>query len=565
MATPRAGLVPRSGNPLIDGVLSGAAWNTAASNVITWGTADIYGFGMFWPSPSTAAAVIDYGLREIEKVANLDFVYVGHYADPTFSAGDITFTIADTSLIVAAFGLPFAGLAVFPSVVAGNQFLAALGLTRAQYPQPEGDVLINRDIPTFNTPVSGTEAFATGLHELGHALGLKHPHDSGGLGPYPTFAQLGLKAIDYDIYTVMSYNELNNTWPFAGHPATPMPIDILALQYLYGANTRTATGNDTYFLQDDGVFRTVWDAGGTDTFDASWFAAPNGLRIDLREGAMTFVTSVSGTAIAFNTVIENAVGTIGPDVIIGNRAANRIEGGPGNDHIDGGAGTDTAVYVGGRNEFVVTVQGNAVLVRDTAALFNQGTDTLFNIEFLQFTDTTVSVGLETGGAVGVGQPVTGGLGAGAAAPVYRFYNTHTGVHFYTGSTQERDTVIATLPHFNYEGAAFAIPAAAPSDVIPVYRFYNTAKGVHFYTASASERDHIVASTNDPFLAAFALEGVGLYGFSAPGADTTPLHRFYNDLTGTHFYTASEAERAGIVANPSGNPFLAHMHYEGVAF
>ena len=49
-----------------------------------------------------------------------------------------------------------------------------------------------------------------------------------------------------------------------------MPLDIEALQYLYGANTSTRTGNNTYrWGVNAKLLETIWDAGGVDTIDAS--------------------------------------------------------------------------------------------------------------------------------------------------------------------------------------------------------------------------------------------------------------------------------------------------------
>ena len=38
--------------------------------------------------------------------------------------------------------------------------------------------------------------------------------------------------------------------------------------------------------------------------------------------------------------------------------------------------------------------------------------------------------------------------------IYRFFNTKTGVHLYSNSENERDTIIATNPVFKYEGIAY---------------------------------------------------------------------------------------------------------------
>ena len=122
-------------------------------------------------------------------------------------------------------------------------------------------------------------------------------------------------------------------------------------------------------------------------------------------------------------------------------------------------------------------------------------------------------------------------------PVFRFFNTRTGTHFYTTSTTERDSVIANLPQFSFEGEAFKAASGTSPGLKPVYRFFNTQNGVHFYTISESERDAIVAG-----LPQFKLEGVAYYASQVAGSGLAPLYRFFQPRTGTHFYTASESER-----------------------
>ena len=95
----------------------------------------------------------------------------------------------------------------------------------------------------------------------------------------------------------------------------------------------------------------------------------------------------------------------------------------------------------------------------------------------------------------------------------------------------------------------------PQDIAnAVYRFFNNATGTHFYTASADERDAVIDSG-----ASFVFEGPAFKGVDAsdPGAD--PVFRFFNTQTGVHFYTISTDERDAIVAT------LPEFVLEGVAY
>jgi uncharacterized protein (DUF1800 family) len=139
--------------------------------------------------------------------------------------------------------------------------------------------------------------------------------------------------------------------------------------------------------------------------------------------------------------------------------------------------------------------------------------------------------------------------------VYRFYNRETGTHFYTASVSERDDVIRAFAQFAYEGAAFAALSKPRSDSVPVFRFYNKKTGTHFYTTSESERDGIVA-----YYPQFVYEGAAFHALAAAGTDgRTAVYRFFNRTTGSHFYTASAAERDKVIAT------YAAFVYEGVAF
>jgi hypothetical protein len=151
-----------------------------------------------------------------------------------------------------------------------------------------------------------------------------------------------------------------------------------------------------------------------------------------------------------------------------------------------------------------------------------------------------------------GQPAR--KSATSRVPVFRFFNSGTGAHFFTTSVAERDNIIANVPSFSYEGVAFHTSNAAAFGLSPVHRFLNQQTGVHFYTISETERAHIVAN-----LPQFQYEGVAYYASTLSGTGYVPLFRFFYAARGFHFYTVSEAERNQILAN------LPQYSYEGVGY
>jgi Protein of unknown function (DUF1566)/Repeat of unknown function (DUF5648) len=141
-------------------------------------------------------------------------------------------------------------------------------------------------------------------------------------------------------------------------------------------------------------------------------------------------------------------------------------------------------------------------------------------------------------------------------PVYRFYNGSTGAHFFTTNTTERDTVVNTLsPPFSLEGPAFSVASDFSPGLSPVHRFFNTQTGVHFYTISESERANVVAT-----LPHFNYEGVAYHASQVAGAGLIPFYRFFVPSKGFHFYTANEAEKDNIVSN-----LAATYSFEGVGY
>jgi Peptidase M10 serralysin C terminal/Matrixin len=202
------------------------------------------------------------------------------------------------------------------------------------------------------------------IHEIGHALGLSHPgaYNAGGGGAI-TYAGDAVYAQDNRQYSLMSYfggyDLASNSWTQDGtvanwlYPDTPMVDDIAAIQALYGADTTTRTGNDVYgfdcslsagdaekaiydFNLNPHPIFTIWDAGGNDTLDCSGYSGNQ--TINLTPGSYSSVDGmVQNVAIAYNCIIENAIGGAGNDTLISGHAGDELTGGGGSNLFEGSA------------------------------------------------------------------------------------------------------------------------------------------------------------------------------------------------------------------------------------
>lgn len=226
-------------------------------------------------------------------------------------------------------------------------------------------------------------------------MGLDHPWATTH-GTATIYDTLGLKYDGFE-YTVMSYrgytrqvgsNIEYGSWNEVGANSfaqTYMMNDIYTLQYMYGADYTTNSGNTTYAWDGvsgdtlvngsvwvDGagskIFATIWDGGGIDTYDLS--AYTTGVTVDLSPGKSSafddsqLANLGDGRKAAGNiynallfggntaSMIENAIGGSGADTLDGNSISNTLTGNGGIDILYGKAGNDTLYGNGGTDTYM---------------------------------------------------------------------------------------------------------------------------------------------------------------------------------------------------------------------
>lgn len=414
-------------DPYTNGLLSGTKWEEQSLTFAFSENASAYGsYTSSEPSDNFASltgterAALREALQEFASVAGLSFTEIG---GPEAGGAVLQFAKSD-----------------------------ATGTAWAYAParsEKGGDVWFSNAGDLVGDAQPGNYAWFTMLHEVGHALGLKHPHEAEG-----AFSAMP-KDRDSVEYSVMSYRSFVGAKGMAygndddSYPQSLMMYDIAALQEMYGANYGFRDTDTTYVwsakagqLTVNGVaeaqplgnkvFLTVWDGGGTDTYSFAGYR--KSLKIDLAPGAWT-VTAKAQLAELGNgqlargnianallhdgnpaSLIENAIGGRGNDRISGNQGANTLTGGAGNDKLDGRAGIDAAAYAGKASRYEIEKAKGGWIVTDSRKDGGDGRDRLVDIEVLKFNDRTIALDSAKAKAAAPEAMVMSGAGSKGAAP-----------------------------------------------------------------------------------------------------------------------------------------------------
>lgn len=334
----------------------------------------------------------------------------------------------------------------------------------------------NTDLKAVPEKGGGEYLTWTLIHEIGHSLGLNHTHYTKDDVNY-AWDQIG-EGLNNERYSVMSYNgataatEYGHAVTLMALDIAGLQALYGKSSYASGHSSYALTDpkSATLKLDENAVsigraYYCIYDSGGTDEIsysgasaalinlnaatldrstplaeiqewitelkassvyaslstslkaslvDSNYFAGGFFSQILTGKGADSVNGIDGGFSIANGSVIENAIGGSGADILIGNAADNTIEGnkgddflfgayggdtlrgndgddilqgGTGNDTLTGGVGSDVSVYSGNFDSYTLQFNANGTVSISDA----NGSDTLTEIETAKFSDREIDL------------------------------------------------------------------------------------------------------------------------------------------------------------------------------
>ena len=285
---------PSSGLNHIDALLDrGPGWNwlTPGRNVL------YYTFSLAAPNPHDAQSVTNTGAFNAaqQAAARAVLAYATQITGIVFTAT----TDADAADLHFSVGnIDGQGTTGLCSTSTSYSF-APVGNTVTAYSSDAWIYLDNVEwFEENNNPAAGTQGYETLLHELGHALGLKHPFEDAVRLPSDK---------DNTDYTLMSYTHVG------GDRSVYSPYDIAALMFLYGGDGlggALGLGTQGLYLVGSEAGDTLDGGAGNDTFEGK---AGNDT---INGGANTDTARYSGNRALYTiTTVTSGVTVSGPDGI----------------------------------------------------------------------------------------------------------------------------------------------------------------------------------------------------------------------------------------------------------
>lgn len=176
-------------------------------------------------------------------------------------------------------------------------------------------------------------------------------------------------------------------------------LGIVSPDFIIPANFLLSSGT-LNFASVDSIVYSQLPSNGSQSIDSSGLtrtASPTNF-----SGASATLSLISGDG--------------GNNTLTGGNGNDVLVGATGNDTIDGGSGADIALYLASRGNYTLSKGTGSYSISDTIG--TDGSDTLLNIERLQFSDTKLAIDLD--GNAGTTAKILGAVGGAAAVDIAEY-------------------------------------------------------------------------------------------------------------------------------------------------